>query len=128
MRKVVIVVCVLLALLIYALFDPSHAAWAPKCVFKLLTGCDCPSCGVQRAAHSLLNGDFRRAFWLNPYIVLVLPYFLALAITSFGKGEHMVRARRVVQHRFVIMVYVVLFLVWWVVRNTTWWHGVVENM
>ena len=111
-------------LLIYAVFDPTHATWAPKCVFKLLTGYDCPSCGVQRAAHSVLNGDFAKAFWLNPFIALALPYFLLIAITSFGHGPRIERARNIVQHRFIVMVYIVLFIVWWVVRNTAWWHSI----
>lgn len=34
--------------IVYYVLDPTvENSWAPKCPMKLLTGFDCPSCGVQ---------------------------------------------------------------------------------
>ncbi len=35
---------------------------APRCLFKLITGYECPGCGSQRAFHSLLHGDIAAAW------------------------------------------------------------------
>lgn len=53
----VILLVVMVAVPLYFYFDPAHSYLAPKCIFRMLTGLDCPSCGNQRALHSLLNGD-----------------------------------------------------------------------
>lgn len=42
---------------LYFIFDPAVTRWAPKCMFRVLTGYDCPGCGSQRALHALLHAD-----------------------------------------------------------------------
>ena len=45
---------------LYGSFDPSSpdvGRFFPKCLLKLITGLDCPSCGMQRSLHALINGD-----------------------------------------------------------------------
>lgn len=61
-------------LLIYYYYthDPSTAP-APKCMFKLLTGWDCPGCGSQRAFHAILHGNFAAAWHFNPFIYFAVP-------------------------------------------------------
>lgn len=113
--------------LIYKHFDPTFSHFAPKCPFHLLTGYDCPSCGIQRAMYAALNGDLKRAFWLNPFVALVMPYFLLIVLTTFAKGKHIENLRSIVQHRYAVYGYIALFFIWWVVRNTTWWQGVLSQ-
>ena len=36
------------------------------CPFKVLTGCDCPACGLQRSILHLLQGEWGRSFELHP--------------------------------------------------------------
>lgn len=36
------------------------------CPFKMLTGCDCPACGMQRSLLHLLQGDWGQSFELHP--------------------------------------------------------------
>lgn len=66
------------------LFDPARHAFYPVCLFKKMTGYDCPGCGGLRALHQLLRGDVWRAFQLNPLVVVGLPL----------AGLWIVRARR----------------------------------
>lgn len=113
----------LAAMALYYLFDPTYSILSPKCIFHLLTGYDCPSCGVQRAIHSLLHLDVERAFWLNPFIFVVAPYIVLLILTTLCKGEVFCRMRRYVQRRVVVYSYIALYFIWWVVRNTDWWHS-----
>lgn len=125
---VVAVVVVAALVVLYAYFDPTHSYLAPKCIFHTLTGYECPACGVQRAAHAVLNGEYYKAFMLNPFLAVAVPYLIFVAATTFIKTGPMMRLRGVVQHRYAIWCYVVIFFVWWVVRNTPWWQKICENI
>ena len=37
----------------------------PRCMFRQLTGLDCPGCGSQRAIHALLHGHVAEAWGYN---------------------------------------------------------------
>ena len=57
------------------------------CLFKYLTGIDCPGCGLTRAALSLLKGDVRAAAGYN-VMVFSLPLLFVYYFTDgrlFGK-------------------------------------------
>ena len=112
-----------LFVLLYRILDPSHSYLAPKCVFKMLTGYDCPSCGSQRALHALLNGEFYRALLLNPFIFFVAPYLLAIIYVTFSKSRLAIAIKPITHHHITITLYLVIYIVWWVVRNTEWWSA-----
>lgn len=132
MKRVAIVTIAAVAavgiVLLYKHFDPTFSHFAPKCPFLLLTGYECPSCGIQRAAHSALNGDFQRAFWLNPFVALVMPYFLLVVLTTFVRGRYIDSLRSIAQHRYAVYGYIALFFIWWILRNTAWWQKICENI
>jgi hypothetical protein len=53
-----------LCLLAIALATPGIQL--PLCVFKILTGIPCPTCGLTRAVIALSRGDLGRALSMNP--------------------------------------------------------------
>jgi hypothetical protein len=55
------------------LFDPSTSGVFPPCIFRALTGWQCPGCGSARALHDLLHGHIAAALGSNPVAVVVLP-------------------------------------------------------
>ena len=118
------IAAILLLVGIYLLFDPTHSRWAPKCLFRLATGFDCPACGIQRSLHAALQGEFGIAFHYNPYAIIILPYLLVVAYTTFIHTPHALRWRNWVQHRYSMLLFLALTIGWWVVRNTPWWHVV----
>lgn len=122
------IVVVVGIILLYKNFDPTFSHFAPKCPFHLLTGYECPSCGIQRAAHALLNGDFDRAFWLNPFLVLAMPYLLLMILTSTIKSARLNQLREILRHNYILYGYVALYFIWWIVRNTMWWQKICENI
>ena len=119
------VVVGLCLVLIYVNIDPAVSVLMPKCLFKTLTGYDCPSCGGQRALHALLNGRVYDAFMLNPFLFLVAPYILAVLYSSFSKSMVAVKAKPFVNHYVTISIYLFVYILWWVVRNTEWWDNLV---
>ena len=98
--------------------NPTDYVLMPKCPFKLLTGYDCPGCGFQRAMHAFLHGDLVGALRFNPFLVLAVPYLLSLIVSDWLlHGKQAARWQRVTHHPLLLGSYLVLFFVWWVVRN-----------
>ncbi len=108
---------VLILGVVYLFFDPTYSPFAPKCIFRLLTGYDCPACGGQRALHALLNGEIAQAIGYNPYLIIAVPYLLAVAYTTYGRSDRAQRWRNYIQHRYTIITFLVLTIAWWVGRN-----------
>lgn len=114
MAAVVIAVTAAVAFLYYE-HDPSSPV-APKCMFRLLTGYDCPGCGSQRALHALLHGRIGEAWGLNPYIFFAVPAGLAfIAVEAVRKSYP--RLHRAVINPLSITAVLVATLAWWVLRN-----------
>lgn len=119
MRKGYIVLLLLLAggIVLY-IFDPARYIFAPKCPFKLLTGLSCPGCGFQRALHAFLHGQWSEALSYNWFLIASLPYATALVVTNWCLPERLRNKwQPIVENRYVIYGYIVLFFVWWIVRN-----------
>ena len=95
--------------------DPA-AGGAPRCMFRLVTGWDCPGCGSQRAIHSLLHGHLGRAWQFNPFI------FFAVPIGAFYLFIETWRDRFPRLHtganRPAILIFIAVAVVlWWILRN-----------
>lgn len=98
--------------------DPVSVSWTPKCMFHVLTGWQCPGCGISRATHALTHGHIAEALAYNYFFIISIPYFLAVCAVTFIPALN----RRRKLHDFIVgpkpaLVYVVLFCIWWVVRN-----------
>ena len=106
-------------LCIYAVVDPADSVWAryfPKCPVKMLTGLDCPSCGIQRAIHATLRGEFAEALRLNLFIPFSLLYLGGMLITRlFCRPTS--RWRMFFWGLRGAAVYISAYLIWFVVRN-----------
>lgn len=60
------------------------------CTFHLLTGLDCPSCGMSRALSALSKLDFVSSLSYNPFLIPAGIYFLAYSLSfsvSFVRGN-----------------------------------------
>lgn len=105
----------LAVVVVYGMFDPSTHPF-PRCVFKLVTGWDCPGCGSQRALHSLLSGRVGEAWAFNPYVFFAVP-----AAAFFGIVESF-QARCPKLHHAVIRpatyyALILLTIIWTIARN-----------
>lgn len=110
---------------LYFVFDPAHSYLAPKCMFHMLTGLDCPSCGNQRALHSLLHGNIWLAIRYNPFLWIAGPYIILVLITSILNTPRAQHIYEKLTCSKMLILYVVVYFVWWIVRNMPFWHNLV---
>jgi len=107
------------ALVLFA-FDPARHAFYPMCLFKRMTGYDCPGCGGLRALHHLLHGDVRGAFQLNALVVIVLPLLAIGGFWMWRRSSHNQQASGRGASFWVWLV-VGTVIVFGIVRNLPWW-------
>ena len=125
-KKARLTMCIVVVGLLFTLYffvNPATSYLMPKCIFKMLTGYDCPSCGSQRVLHMLLHGDVVDAFSLNPFIFIVAPYLLAVVYSYASKSRFSIWLKPYISHYITISVYLAIYILWWVVRNTEWWKN-----
>ena len=120
----IIPVAVVAAGIFYYLVDPQDTPLAPKCPVKLLTGYQCPSCGAQRAIHAFLHGRIAEAVSYNLFFIIAIPFLLITAysvimINRSNPSKLTVRLYDFSTSRYTLLSYVVLYFVWWLVRNLT---------
>lgn len=100
----------------YYTFDPASTPFAPRCLFRAITGLECPGCGSQRMIHALLHGDFAAAWRHNAFLMIMLPVLSLLAYASFRRRRHpMLYAR--LNSPAMIVTLTVLLLGWGIMRN-----------
>lgn len=105
-------------IIFYTLIDPTRHIWTLKCPLHLLTGLDCPVCGLQRAIHALLHGDIELSLKYNAFFVISLPYLIALTVAEVMKHLRCGNTfRKWVCHPLAIKAYIALCFVWGILRN-----------
>ena len=88
MRWVVgLVIAVFGLLTFYSIVNPHSNIFVPKCMFRLLTGYDCPACGIQRSLHALLNGDTVTVLRYNYFLLISIPYFFSSCHYNILEGR-----------------------------------------
>lgn len=114
----IIAAVVLIYLIVNFFYDPEQTSWSPKCILLQLTGCKCPGCGSQRFAYHLMHGDIIGAIRYNYFLALLSPYLVLLLSGELSPSR---RWRQYVHthfaNKFFCLSYVVLYLLWWVLRN-----------
>lgn len=111
----IFVVTIVMAV-VYYFFDPSDSVFFPRCIFRSLTGWDCPGCGSQRALHALLHADVAGAWHYNAGLIVGLP-LLALLCLAEWQRESLPRLHRAVTSTTFITILLAAIIVWWIGRN-----------
>jgi len=111
--------------LLYGLVDPESSRLFPRCLFKTVTGYDCPGCGSQRAIHALLRGDIAGAFHYNAFMVSCIPLVMLLLVGEYLRVFHpsvipsspvLRRLERFFSSRGFIFFVIAAALLWWIFR------------
>lgn len=120
-RNIVVGLLVALVVALYLFVDPAITWWMPKCLFHTITGYECPGCGNQRVLHSLLEGNLHNALRYNPFTFVVMPYIILVGYTTFCHTPRAEKWRKWTHNRYIILLFVVLTVAWWILRNTELW-------
>lgn len=64
------------------------------CALHFVTGLPCPGCGLTRAFVALSHGQLSDAVAMNPFVLVLFPFFVALALLVFlpDRAERRVEA------------------------------------
>lgn len=93
------------------LVDPHRpGSLFPPCMFKAVTGWNCPGCGGLRMTHDLLHGDLSAAVLDNLFLLVGLPLLALWTLWRIRRGRRAFTPA-------VLTVVVVAAVVWTVVRN-----------
>lgn len=113
-----VISAVAVAILALYIANPSSYQFWPKCPLKLLTGLDCPSCGIQRFFHAFLHGDFLHAIAYNYYLIYALPYALSFLVAmALPQGKYKNSLKKIIESKPAVWLYVITFFAWLIVRN-----------
>ncbi len=75
-----------LGIMIFYSFDPANPNnFYPPSLSRNWGGFYCAGCGMLRALHQLLHGNWYAALKLNPLLIICLPYFFYWMIPYFTK-------------------------------------------
>ncbi|MDR0939783.1 MAG: DUF2752 domain-containing protein [Mediterranea sp.] len=114
-----IVLGIVLLVWLYKTYNPMGYSLFPKCLFKLLTGYDCPGCGSQRAIHYLLNGEIGKAMGANMLVVVSIPYLLLAVLLDYvlEKTPRRLRIRNLLYGKYAIWTIFTLVILFWIGKN-----------
>ena len=113
----VIFLVVLGGILLYNL-NPTQYWFMPKCPFKLITGLNCPGCGIQRAIYALMHGEIKEAIHYNYYLLYSGPYAASfLLVWLLPQNSFRGKLKSIIENKHVVDFYIVTFLMWLVIRN-----------
>lgn len=87
------------------------------CFVHLLTGLQCPGCGISRMLISMLYGDFHTAFSFHPFLFITWPVILILLLNADYRYIKRGRANLSFSMNLVAHIYVVILLVFSIWRN-----------
>lgn len=105
-------------IVLYYFVDPSASTFPIKCIWRDLTGTSCPSCGTQRALHSLSNGQIVEALSYNLFFVISVPYAVLLIISTwYNFNNYFTRLKEILLHSRTLIIYVYMYFGWWLIRN-----------
>ena len=99
-------------------FEPGKTGIFPPCIFRQLTGLQCPGCGSTRALHQLLHGHFAAAFTLNPLFVIATPLLLYVLLKYTTLSFRGITPKpNALPARYIYLIFVVI-VSFWILRNT----------
>jgi hypothetical protein len=99
-------------------FEPGKTGIFPPCVFRQLTGLQCPGCGSTRALHQLLHGHLVAAFTFNPLFVIATPLLLYVLLKYTTLSFRGITPKpNALPARYIYLIFVVI-VSFWILRNT----------
>lgn len=103
--------------LVIKYFNPVTAGFFPLCPFHVITGLNCPGCGMTRGFNALFRGDILGALHFNaliPFFAILFSYFalslLLVAVRGYGLNWKIFTPK-------IVTVFLILTMIYAVTRN-----------
>ena len=110
-KKLIIGISLLLLAIVYVkILSPMFHIHIP-CIFNLVTGYECPGCGMTRVVLALLDGNVYQAFRWNMLVFLLIPIYSAYALLS-RKEQHAKKSK------MIMVTMLSLTVLFFILRNT----------
>ena len=87
--------------------------WMFPCMYKKLSGMDCPGCGFQRSLERLINGDLSNSFDYYPPLIPVLImclFLVAHLVYNFRNGAGILKWMFIVNSVIITVNYIFKFI------------------
>lgn len=105
-------------LFVYYFVDPLQESFPIHCIWKDLTGTECPSCGTQRLLYCMMHGEIKRALGFNFFFVISAPYAtLAVLCSWYNYKNALDSVKSIIYDSRILKLYVILYFLWWITRN-----------
>ncbi len=99
--------------ILYLIFIELTGIMIP-CPFKLLTGLECPGCGVTHMFVHMAHLDFEAAFYDNPFLFVTWPLIVGYLIYYFHKKS---KGEDIKYGHYIEVTFLVMVLAFGVLRN-----------
>ena len=108
-----------LGLIILYYADPASSnSFYPPSLSREWGGFYCAGCGMFRALHQLLHGNWQAALRLNPLLVVCLPYFAYLITPYFVKHFYQINLYKIKYKNSHILLITIVSIIYGILRNT----------
>ena len=87
------------------------------CAFKLITGLDCPSCGVTRMGIAMMHGDLPLAFRYNQLLTILSPFFAIYILFFTLRYLKSGQAKTGKVENIILIIIIAMLLIYGVIRN-----------
>ena len=115
-KKFILIALAILAIFIFFLVLAFFEIRIP-CIFKELTGLNCPGCGNTRATVALFKLDFKEMLKYNLLYPLQIAYILQVGIVMcvnyFKKGKFEYHSKSYI----IDLVFLIVLVAWGIIRN-----------
>lgn len=108
-----------IAVVLLRMYDPNQPGNPfPGCIFYAMTELYCAGCGLTRAAHAIVHGDFAKAFSMNALAIISAPV-LGLIILKQLQWLPTVMSRHLAPFQ-TPWFWVGGVVAFWIARNLPW--------
>jgi hypothetical protein len=98
------------------LWNPSVHKYYPDCIFKVITGLQCPGCGGLRGTHEIMHLNFTEAFSYNPLVFISTPVIIYVII-YFALSLFGIKMPKLTLTPVLATLISVIVLLFWIYRN-----------
>ncbi len=114
-KQILIIYGVILGLGLFYTFLILHTPFRIPCLFREITGLECPGCGTSRMALALMRFDIPSAFHYNPVAFFSFPLWFLISIGAFAGHPRMFRSANNLLR--ILYINIAVYMIFTVVRN-----------